>query len=149
MRAIFEENCQTSQEVKYDFFKPFLSVCVCVRMHTCALPSASKKQLLPVHERISACFNCVAAEMASLWQLKEKGKNLQFICVFLLYMTHCNGKNHIASPLLLAPFHPRHHLSSCHSTAGRAVVFTPLCSLIQVHSPEVIWSIAYPPLCIA
>lgn len=57
-------------------------------------------------------------------------------------------KNHIAASLLLAPSHPRHHLSSCRSTAARAVVFTPLCSLIQVHSPEVIWNIIYPLLCI-
>lgn len=71
------------------------------------------------------------------------------MCVFLLYVTHCNGKNPTASSLLLVPSHPRHHLSSCHSTAARAVVFTPLCSLIQEHSPEVIWNIAYPPFCIA
>lgn len=148
MTAIFEENCQTSQEVKYDIFKPFLIVCVCTRAHVCAFPSASKKQLLPVHETSSGCFNYVAAEMASLWQLKEKGKNLQFMCVFLLYVTHRNGKNPTVSSLLLAPSHPRHHLSSCHSTAAHVVVFTPLCSLIQVHRPEVIWNIAYPPLCI-
>lgn len=71
------------------------------------------------------------------------------MCVFLLYMTHCNGKNHIAASLLLAPSHPRHHLSSCHTMAAHTVVFSPLCSLIQVHSPEVIWHTAYPPLFIA
>lgn len=144
MRAIFEENCQTSQEVKYDIFKPFLNA----HVHTCAFPSASKKQLLPTHKRSSGCFNCVAAETASLWQLKEKGKNLQFMCVFLLYVTDCNGKNPIAS-FLLALSHPRHYLSSRLSMAACMVVFTPLCSLIQVHSLEVIWNIVCPPLCIA
>lgn len=33
MRAIFEENCETGQEVKYDIFKPFLSLCVYVCVH--------------------------------------------------------------------------------------------------------------------
>lgn len=102
MRAIFEENCETGQEVKYDIFKPFLSLCMCVCMHMYALPSAGKKQLLPVHGRSLGYFKCVAAETASLWLLKNKEKNLQLMCVSLLYMTHRNGKN-----LLLLFFLPR------------------------------------------
>jgi len=86
--------------------------------------------------------------MASLWQLKEKAKKSSvYVCIPALHDSLQWKKTILL--LLLAPSHPRHHLSSCHSTAARAVVFTPLCSLIQVHSPEVVWNIAYPPLCIA
>lgn len=144
MRAIFEENCETGQEVKYDIFKPFLSLCMCVCMHMCALPSAGKKQLLPVHGRSLGYFKCVAAETASLWLLKNKEKNLQLMCFPALHDSP-QWKKPFAS-FLFAPSRPRHHLSSCQSTAAYMALLAPLCSLIQVHSPEVIWNIVYSPL---
>lgn len=49
MRAIFEENFQTSQEVKYNIFKNIFK-CVCVHTWVHFLLQ-EKEQLLPVHER--------------------------------------------------------------------------------------------------
>lgn len=47
MRAIFEENCQTGQEVKYDILKPFLSV----RLHVCVyFPLQARNNNFPCTE---------------------------------------------------------------------------------------------------
>lgn len=79
MRAIFEENFQTSQEVKYNIFKTFLSVCVHTWVHFLL---QAKEQLLPVHERrwVALIVWLLIWLLCGSW----KQKNLQFMCVFLL-----------------------------------------------------------------
>lgn len=139
MRAIFEENCQTGQEVKYVILKPFLSV----RLHVCVhfpLQARNNYSLCTEGAQVALIAWMLRWLLCDSWKRKEK---ILSFCVLSCF----TWLTAMEKTLLLLPFtpsHPRHHLSSCQSSAACTVQSTPLRSLIQMHSTEVIWNIAFP-----